>query len=440
MIKSFFKKAVLALSILPLVSCGGNNSSSNVSRSGANTGTTSSSSTVIDDSPVTLKFWNGFTGKDGDGMNDIVKAFNKAYEGKITIQVDTINWDSLFLKLIQNKGKEKYSPHIVAMGANRLAQMKSKNIIREIDDIVEYTEAKEEDYLSVSWNAGLLGDSGHRYSFPLDVHPTAMFYNKDLISEDEIPTTWEEFEKVCKEKTNIDTGVYGWAIPNMYSITKDIFASMLLQNGTDMLDKDNNAIFNSDKAVEVLNRLQKWKYVDKISPSSVGTSGDLTLFNSGKSVFYFDGPWSINTLKDISPIDIGVAPMPGSTGTNGISYTGSHQFTLIDCTTQDEKIKNACYEFIKFVSQNPLEWAKAGQVTAYKPVHNTDEYKALTELQPFTLEAENAKVGNIDYEYYYECYNYMGQAVANCLNDSNLTAKQSLDSKVNLFKKFLNEQ
>lgn len=142
-----------------------------------------------------------------------------------------------------------------------------------------------------------------------------MFYNKDLISEDEIPTTWEEFEKVCKEKTNIDTGVYGWAIPNMYSITKDIFASMLLQNGTDMLDKDNNAIFNSDKAVEVLNRLQKWKYVDKISPSSVGTSGDLTLFNSGKSVFYFDGPWSINTLKDISPIDIGVAPMPGSTGT-----------------------------------------------------------------------------------------------------------------------------
>lgn len=34
----------------------------------------------------------------------------------------------------------------------------------------------------------------------------------------------------------------------------------------------------------------------------------------------------------------------------------------------------------------------------------------------------------------------MGQAVANCLNDSNLTAKQSLDSKVNLFKKFLNEQ
>ena len=42
---------------------------------------------------------------------DIVKAFNKAYEGKITIKVDTINWDSLFLKLIQNKGKEKYSTY-----------------------------------------------------------------------------------------------------------------------------------------------------------------------------------------------------------------------------------------------------------------------------------------------------------------------------------------
>lgn len=428
--KSLFKHGLLALSILALVGCGGNKESTDPNNSNI----------TEDNSLITLKFWNGFTGKDGEGMDEIVKSFNKEYDGKIKVQVDTINWDSLFLKLIQNKGKEKFSPHIVAMGSNRLAQMKAKNILRTIDDVVEYTESRESDYLPVSWNAGLLGNEGHRYSFPLDVHPTAMFYNKDLISESEIPTTWDEFEAICKAKTNTETGVYGWAIPNMYSITKDIFASMLLQNGTDMLDNNNKAIFNNDTAVATLQKLQDWKYKDKISPSSVGTSGDLTLFNSGKSVFYFDGPWSINTLKDISPINIGVAPLPGSVGTNGISYTGSHQFTLVDCTTKNDRVKNACYEFIKYVSKNPLEWAKAGQVTAYKPVHETAEYKALTELQPFTLEAEKAQVGNIDYEYYYECYNYMGSAVANCLNDSSLSAKASLDNKVNLFNKFLKEQ
>lgn len=428
----FLKSGLFVLSVLALTGCGGGG--------GGNSADSATDASSEDNSPVTLKFWNGFTGSDGAGMDKIVQSFNKAYEGKITVEVDTINWDSLFLKLIQNKGKAKYSPHIVAMGANRLAQMQTKGIIRAIDDITTYTNAKESDYIPVAWNAGLLGNDGHRYSFPLDVHPTAMFYNKDLISEDEIPTTWAEFETVCKAKTNAETGVYGWAIPNMYSITKDIFISMLLQNGTDMLDKDNKAIFNSDTAVTWLQKMHDWKYVDKVSPSSVGSSGDLTLFNSGKSVFYFDGCYSINTLKDISPINFGVAPMPGSTGTGGVSYTGSHQLTLIDCTTEDARIRNACYEFIKYVSSNPLSWAESGQVPAYKPVHETAEYKALTELQPFTKEAETAKMGNIDYEYYYECYNYLGTAVANCLNDSSMSAKSSLDNKVNLFNKFLKEQ
>lgn len=385
---------------------------------------------------ITLRFWNGFTGADGDSMKEIVNAFNSEYSGKIKIEVDTVNWDSLFLKLIQNKGKEKFSPHIVAMGSNRLGQMVDKGIIRSINDITETIGAKEEDYLDTAWNAGLFGED--RYGFPLDMHPTAMFYNKDLISEDEIPTTWEEFEAICKEKTK--DGVYGWAIPNLYSITKDIFLSMLLQDGSDMLDDSNKAIFNNETAVKWLTKLQDWKYVDKISPESVGNSGDLTLFNTGKSVFYFDGPWQINTLKDISTVDFGVAPMPGSTGTNGTSYTGSHQFTLVECTTEDKAIREACYTFINYVNQNPMSWAEAGQVTAYKPVHETDEYKAISELAPFTEEAELAQIGNVSYEYYYDCYNYVGSAVAACLNDSQSNPKAVLDDYVNRFNKFLQEQ
>ena len=248
----------------------------------------------------------------------------------------------------------------------------------------------------------------------------------------------EEFEAICIEKTS--GGVYGWAIPNLYSITKDIFLSMLMQDGTDMLDENNNAIFNNDVAVRWLTKLHDWKYNDKISPESVGNSGDLTLFNNGKSVFYFDGPWQINTLKDISTIDFGVAPMPGSVGENGTSYTGSHQFTLVECTTENTQIREACYTFINYVNQNPLSWAEAGQVTAYTPVHETEEYKALTELQPFTEEAEKAQMGNVDYEYYYDCYNYVGSAVASCLNDPNADPKTVLDDYVNRFSKFLKEQ
>lgn len=393
------------------------------------------SDNVDEDKEIVLKFWNGFTGADGNSMKEIVNSFNKEYTGKIKIEVDTINWDSLFLKLIQNKGKPKFSPHIVAMGANRLGQMQSKGIIREINDIESYLEVSKTDYLNAAWDAGMF--DGKRYSFPLDMHPTAMYYNKDLISESELPSTWEEFETVCKAKTK--DGVYGWAIPNMYSITKDIVYSMALQNGSDLLNSTNAPTFNDSTWVNALTKIYNWKYNDKISPESVGASGDLTLFNTGKSVFYFDGPWTINTMKDISPVDFGVAPMPGSVGNNATSFAGSHQFTLVDCTTKDEKIKEACYTFINYVNRNPLEWAKAGQVTSYLPVHETKEYKELVELQPFTEEASTAKIGNVTYEYFYEAYNYMGSAVANCLNNQG-DATSCLNEKVNLFNKFLKEQ
>ena len=90
------------------------------------------SDNVDEDKEIVLKFWNGFTGADGNSMKEIVNSFNKEYTGKIKIEVDTINWDSLFLKLIQNKGKEKFSPHIVAMGANRLGQKQSKALLEKL--------------------------------------------------------------------------------------------------------------------------------------------------------------------------------------------------------------------------------------------------------------------------------------------------------------------
>ena len=87
-----------------------------------------------------------------------------------------------------------------------------------------------------------------------------------------------------------------------------------------------------------------------------------------------------------------------------------------------------------------MSWAEAGQVTAYKPVHETNEYKAISELAPFTEEAELAQIGNVSYEYYYDCYNYVGSAVAACLNDSQSNPKAVLDDYVNRFNKFLQEQ
>ena len=387
---------------------------------------------------IELKFWHGFTGADGDGMAEIIKDFNKDYAGEIEIIVDKLSWDALFLKLIQNKSNPRFSPHIVAMGDNRVSSMVARDLLRPLDNIETYLDIKETDFISAAWNVGLLNNTT-RYSFPLDIHPVGIYYNKDLISEAELPTTWAEFLSIAKAKTNPTTGVYGWAVPNMYSITKDIFYSMLLQEGYDILDEANKAIFNNATAVSILEQMYAWKYSDKISPVSVGAGGDLTLFQQGKSVFYFDGPWMLNTIRKTSNIEFGVIPMPESVGAGNTSYSGSHQFTVVKSTVQDDHTLEAAYTFFDYVSKNSLQWAEAGQVPARRDIHDTNEYKALTDLMPFSEMAKYTSMGKIDYQYFYEAYNYMGSAVANTLNNVK-PAQASLNEKVEQFHLFVAEQ
>ena len=382
---------------------------------------------------ITLRFWNGFTGMDGDSMDRIVSDFNEEYAGEIRIVTDKMDWDTLFTKLTTTKSNLNTAPHIVAMSNQRLAGVVDQELLLPIDDLPDYLGVSESDYIAAAWNAGVI--DGTRYSFPLDVHPTAMFYNKDLISEEELPETWEEFVEVCVAKTDLDAGVYGFAVPSMYSITKDIFASILLQNGGSILDDENKAVYNSQEGIDALQFLTDLVYTQKVSPENVGAGGDYTLFMADRSVFYFDGPWLLNTFGLIENWDtskIGVAPMPGATGENGVSFSGSHQLTLMKNTVTSERVKEACYTFIQYLQVNSIEWAYAGQVPAYLPTLESEEYLAIDALQPFTETALKARLGETDYKYFYEGYNYMGVAVSNAISGK-YTAKEALDNAVRSF-------
>ena len=388
-----------------------------------------------------IRFWNGFTGKDGETMDRIVANFNEEMgaEYNMKVYVDKIPWDTLFTKITTTSSNLKAAPHIVAMSASRIANMQDRGVLRELDGVEEYLGVSASDYIPAAWNGGVLSN-GKRYGFPLDVHPTAMYYNKDLISEAELPTTWEEFTTVCKAKTT--GGVYGWAVPSMYSVTKDVFLNMLYTSGGHVFDSNNKAVFNSAIAVEKLTNIYNYIHGDEpISPKDVGSGGDFTLFTQGKSVFYFDGPWLINTfgLFDNPDSNIGVAPCPDSIGDGQTNFAGSHQFTLMANTVKDEKTKNLCYVFMKYVSEHSYDWALGGQVPALKSIHSTAAYQQLTALTPFTQMAYKATLGEIGYTYWYEGYNTLGVAVSNAASKIK-TPKEALDKGVKDFNDWLEDE
>lgn len=165
--KNILKLLTLSIVSIFVASCNNNSNTSSE--------TNSQTSEEVKEE-ITLKFWHGFTGTDGDHMASMVDKFNEEYKGKINVEVNRLNWDTLFTKFYQQKNNPKFSPNIIAVPANRLGSVISRNMITTMDDIMDTFNLSESDFLPAAYEIGNVNN--HRYSFPLDMHPTAIFYNK----------------------------------------------------------------------------------------------------------------------------------------------------------------------------------------------------------------------------------------------------------------------
>jgi ABC-type glycerol-3-phosphate transport system substrate-binding protein len=171
--EQFLRGACAFLSTVALSGCGAHPSNSN-SQNGSDSANSSSGDEIklIDQNDsswahdeITLRFWHGFTGADGDGMAKIVSSFNKAFAGKVNIQADKLPWDTLFSKLITSSTNPSTAPHIVAMGAARAVGMLPKNLFISMNEAPKVLGVNESDYVSSAWKAGYYGKTD-RYSFP----------------------------------------------------------------------------------------------------------------------------------------------------------------------------------------------------------------------------------------------------------------------------------
>ena len=70
--------------------------------------------------PVTLKFWNGFTGPDRAAVEGIVSKYN-ASQSKAKIEMEIMPWDVFFDKLLPSLGSGT-GPDIAAMDTAQIPQ------------------------------------------------------------------------------------------------------------------------------------------------------------------------------------------------------------------------------------------------------------------------------------------------------------------------------
>ncbi|CAM3786767.1 ABC transporter substrate-binding protein [Mesobacillus zeae] len=337
-----------------------------------------------------ITFWAPFSGADGPRMKNIVQSYNKS-QAKYQVDLQIVPQTDYYKTVDLAFSGQKNGPDVMIMHNDQITNYVDKNLLKDLSDTISKTGMKAEDYSQTAWEAGTI--EGKQYSIPLDIHPLVLYYNKDMfkaagLDPEKPPTNREEFVKAAKAMTDDSKDQYGYVVPTLWP-NQFIYPTVFFQNGGELL-KDGKPNYNSPEGVEALTFLSDLVAKEKVSPANVQQDGEVTLFLQGKNGMQLNGPWMMEQW-DKAGINYGVAEVPMLGTKTKAVYANGHNFVL-PATVKDSKKLEGVSDFLKYVAENTMEWAKSGQAPASKAIYEKNEdFKKMNQQPKVAAEFEYAK-------------------------------------------------
>jgi multiple sugar transport system substrate-binding protein len=332
---------------------------------------------------MTIEMWSPFTGPDGDEMTALADRFSSENPCKITVSHVA---QPEYVQKLEAAAAAGQLPAMTAVRAINVGQLAARNVLKPFSDDVMAILGDDlaGDFPDDLWSLGTYKDQ--RYSIPLDVNPLVMFYNKDLFEKAGIeapgaePWTREQFEDAVSKleasgATPVSLGTAFQAAALWQALIQQYGGALTDEAGT-------KATYNSDAGVKALEKIKELR--DKYTPDVSGTGDpEVNVFKQGNVGMTFHGPWWIS---DLAKLDfVGFAPLP-TIGDQPATWGGSHQLAL---TTDDPAAQAAAAVWIKWLSENSSQWAKAGQVPARTSAREDPELTTIAPPISNILESAN---------------------------------------------------
>ncbi len=198
---------------------------------------------------------------------------------------------------------------------------------------------------------------------PLDIWPFGLYYNVDLLKQaglSQPPRNREEFLRAAKLMQHKGSGgepdVWGYALTNWQAN----FQTILPQFDGRYFDPNGRADLANSNNVEALQFMVSLKGPPSLIPPPENQLG-WTGFRLKKVAMVLDGIFMLGDLLRLNDFNYRAAPVP---------VLGHHPGTLADshvlCLRQGLPVREheAAERFIRFLSNNSIDWAAAGQVPA----------------------------------------------------------------------------
>lgn len=366
-----------------------------------------------------LDYWNPFTGPDGPFMGTLTENFNAANPN---IQVIMTSQAEYYTQL-GTAAASQTLPDVAIIHADQVATQAFRNVIRPLGSLVEQMGVSEADFPEPVWAAGEV--AGERYAIPLDIHPGVLYYNMDMLEAAGIsaaPTTQEEFAAAAQALTSADQK--GFLLTSGF-FSGQIFQTLLHQfGGTEFNEDGSEATFNSEAGVRALQWMLDAQ--QNYGEPNLETDAEINGFKAGSAAMMMNGIWQVTNVTGEAVEFRGMGTAVPQFGDQPAVWAGSHQLALPAQPDEDPCRDAAAAVFIKYVLDNSVEWAKAGQIPANNAVRESADFLAIEPQASIAPSVENAffppSVPGIT-----DALGPMGEAVTAILSGTQTDIKAALD-------------
>lgn len=270
-------------------------------------------------------------------------------------------------------------PDVFAMPHDSIGTAVTEGLIKPLD-----VSQEVQDMYTESAMLSQMVD-GEVYGLPYAVETTLLYYNRDLVDEENLPTTLDEWYEFSENITG--DGTYGFLalwdqIYYAQSIIGGYGGYIFAQDDEGNYDVEDIGL-NNEGAVEAAEYIQKF-YSEGLFPSGIigeqGINVLDSLFSEGKAAAVISGPWNLGPYEQAG-IDYGVVPLPKlSNGEPMSSFVGVKSYNVSSYSEYPE------------LAQELVLWLtnEENQLTRYENTREVPAIKAL-EDNPVITESDSTQ-------------------------------------------------
>ena len=342
-----------------------------------------------------IQLMNPFVGADGDNFQAMVNAYN-ATDPAFTIRNVAMEQDAMYTNISTAFGAGSGLPDLAVVHAERIQNFVQNDMLLSWNDLLTgFPELRADNYIQSAWEIGEIG--GNRYGIPLDIHSWVMYYNIDLMEQygvshflDDGILTFDEIKEIGRimQEANSEAATIGvtWMMPN--------FLTTYRQMGGNITSDGFNPTLYNDTSVATL---QLWRDLYEMGITNENGEDASQLFQVGQLMLIPEGIWFQNLAQTIEDFEWGMTHTPQYDPNNLVNWSSSHQFVMFDGNDRSDEQKQGILEFIDWLRENSIEWARAGQNPATLAILDEPEYQQMK--QSFLLKTDEGRNSLVIFEY-----------------------------------------